>query len=314
MDSPRVTFKNLEVLPAFLAQERFLYGGKPRRILLSEQGFNCPADADGETVQAAAFAGAYCKTRHLPTIDAFILHRHVDHRDHGALQVGMWTRKLTGDDPSAPDRKRLIHDVFRLADSERWQEAFAFVKPVIGIKDWAEMLPSTESIPADGGLFARPLPPDTVVYSLLDHADEAKVANSLDWRQEWTKGTDGRAYPGLFHHPPAPAQGVSDAAFSIPLPPSQPGQRLALHFGTVVSGPTHDGVRMSILVADRELWSETQATPNQPADHALDLAAFAGQTITLVLRVDALGDNIGDWAIWLRPVVLTEPTTGGEGP
>jgi len=313
-DSPRITFRNLEVLPAFLAQERFLCRGKPRRIILSEQGLNCPDAVDGETLQAAAFAGAYYKIRHMPAIDAFIYHRHVDHRDHGALHLGLWTRKLTGDDPSMPDRKRLIHNVFRLADTDSWQDAFEFAKPIIGIQDWKDMLPSTQPIPADCGLFARPLPPGVLVYSLLDQADEAKVANSLDWRQAWAKGADGRTYPGLFQHPPDPAKGVSDAAFSIPLPGSTPGQRLVLRFGTAVSGPTHDGVRMSILVADRELWSERQAKQYQPADHALDLSAFAGQTITLILRVDALGDNTGDWANWLRPVILSDPTQDGAVP
>ena len=313
-DTIRITFKNLEVLPAYLAQKRFLFQGQPRHIILTEQGFNLPDGPDGEKVQAAAYAAAYYKISHMPAIDAFIYHRHVDHRDEGGLHMGTWTRKLTGDDPSAPDRPRLIHEVLRLADTDRWQEAFAFAKPIIGIKSWTELLPTTKPIPEDCGLFAKPLAPDAVVYSLLDHADDAKVTNCLDWRQAYAKGADGRLYPTLFHHPPDPKKGVGEAAFSIALPALKPGQKLVLHFGTVVNGPTNDGVKMTVLVADRELWTGTQAKPNQPDDHALDLSAFAGQTVALTLRVDALGDNTGDWSNWLRPVILAEPAKGGTKP
>jgi hypothetical protein len=313
-DSPRVTFKNLEVLPAFLAQERFLYQGVPRRIILSEQGFNCPDNAAGETIQAAAYAAAHYKISHMPAIDAFILHRHVDHRDEGGLHMGIWTRKLTGDDPTAPDRRRLLHEVFRRADSDRWQEAFEFAKPIVGIKDWAEMLPSAAPIPADCGRFAPPLPADRVVCNLLDLADAAKVSNCLDWRQTWAKGADGRVYPALFHHPPSPEKGSGEAAFTIALPVSKPGARLVLQVGTVVTGPSTDGVGMAIAVAGRDLWAGRQTVPGQPADHSVDLSAFAGQTVTMILRVDALGNNTGDWANWLRPVILIDPAKDGTTP
>ena len=92
------------------------------------------------------------------------------------------------------------------------------------------------------------------------------------------------------------------------------GRGLRLSFGTVVNGPTHDGVRMSVLVGGQELWSETQAQANRPAAHSLDLRAFAGQTIALTLRVDALGDNTGDWSNWLQPVILIELAKGGTKP
>ena len=39
-DSKKITFKNIEILPAFLRQPRFLHNGKARRVILSEQGFH----------------------------------------------------------------------------------------------------------------------------------------------------------------------------------------------------------------------------------------------------------------------------------
>ena len=139
-DTPKITFKNIEVLPAFLAQQRFGHEGRPRRIILSEQGFHTPDGPDGEKIQAAAYAYAYYKLSHTPSIDAFILHRHVDHKREGGLKLGLWTwKEKVG--LADPDRKKLSYEVFRLADTDQWEKAFAFAKPVIGITDWKQILP-----------------------------------------------------------------------------------------------------------------------------------------------------------------------------
>ncbi len=41
-DTPKITFKNLEQLTAYLRRPEMLCHGKPRRVILSEQGFNTP--------------------------------------------------------------------------------------------------------------------------------------------------------------------------------------------------------------------------------------------------------------------------------
>jgi Family of unknown function (DUF5722)/Domain of unknown function (DUF4838)/Glycosyl hydrolase family 67 N-terminus len=149
-DTPRITFKNCEVLPAFLNQSQFLHQGNPRRIIFSEQGFNTPDGPDGEVAQAAAYACAYHKISHMPEIDAFILHRHVDHKKEGGLKLGLWTWKEEGGSCD-PGRKKPIYDVFRLADTDEWEDAFAFAKPIVGINTWDEVLPS-ERIEATPGV------------------------------------------------------------------------------------------------------------------------------------------------------------------
>ena len=50
---PRITFKNLEVLTEYFAEDDLLYQGRRRRIILSEQGFHTPDGTDGETIQAS---------------------------------------------------------------------------------------------------------------------------------------------------------------------------------------------------------------------------------------------------------------------
>jgi hypothetical protein len=140
-DTPRITFKNLEVLPRYLRRPEMLYRGQPRHIILSEQGFHTVNAPDGELWQAAAYAYAYYKTAHLPGIDAFILHRHVDHGAEGGLNLGLWARNKNSRSPAEPLAKKKIYEVFKAADTADWQQAFEFALPVIGIKRWEELLP-----------------------------------------------------------------------------------------------------------------------------------------------------------------------------
>jgi hypothetical protein len=135
-DSPRITFKNLPVLTAFMRRPEMRFGGEPRRIILSEQGFHTPKRPDGEAIQAAAFCHAYRIVEGLDGIDAFILHRHVDHAAEGGLLLGLWSRKPNT--TSEPSEKKKIYDCFRLADTPRWREAFEFALPVVGLKSWDE--------------------------------------------------------------------------------------------------------------------------------------------------------------------------------
>lgn len=136
-DSPHVTFKNLEVLTRHLTRPNLLYQNQPRRVILSEQGFHCPQSPDGETLQAAAFAYAWEKVQRLPLIDAFIWHRHVDHKLEGGLRLGLWERKP--DSIVEPLRQRQIYNLFKKAGTPEWTEASAFALPVCGLHDWSPL-------------------------------------------------------------------------------------------------------------------------------------------------------------------------------
>jgi hypothetical protein len=300
-DTPKITFRNLEVLPAYLRQERFLYRGQPRRIILSEQGFHCPDGPDGEQAQAAAYAGAYYKTSHMPEIDALILHRHVDHRAEGGLRLGLWSGKPDGDDPCAPDRKRLIWDVFRAADTAEWEQAFAFALPIIGIADWGEARPRTGRVPARSPLLAEPIAPERLVYDLAAHMDEADTVRWIGWRTNWEAGADGKLRPSIFQHPPGEV-GSPDATFTVHLPQVKAGQRLTFRFDTVVTNAQSDGVGFSVIVDGESVFSHEQA-PGPPTAHAVALNPWAGRTVRLTLHVDPLGHTAGDWANWIGPVV-----------
>ncbi|MFN7139544.1 MAG: DUF5722 domain-containing protein, partial [Limisphaerales bacterium] len=140
-DSPRITFKNLEVLPEYMKQAELRYKGKPRRIILSEQGFHSNETEEGELWQAAAYCYAYYKTDRIPGIDSFILHRHVDHGREGGLNLGLWRRNKESQNPAEPLYQKPIYQVFKKADTPEWKEAFEFALPVIGVKSWKEIDP-----------------------------------------------------------------------------------------------------------------------------------------------------------------------------
>ena len=142
-DSPRITFKNIEVLPRYLATHtELLWQGHPRHVILSEQGFHCRDVPEGEREQAAAYCAAWWKIAHLDGIDAFILHRHVDHAYEG-LNLGLWTHQP--DSIATPDRHRQMYEVFRVADTPEWEKAFEFALPIIGIERWEQLLSATTS-------------------------------------------------------------------------------------------------------------------------------------------------------------------------
>ena len=138
-DAPRVTFRNLPVLMRFLERDELRHDGTVRRVILSEQGFHCRADTDGERDQAAAFALAWSLVVRTPGIDAFILHRHVDHAHEGGLALGLWTRKA--DSVCTPERRRRIAEVFAACDTTAWPACAAFALPLLGVDDLAVWRP-----------------------------------------------------------------------------------------------------------------------------------------------------------------------------
>ena len=99
--TPKITFKNMEVLEAFLSQEAFLYNGEPRRIIFSEQGFNSqngPLQALTEKMAAAGYVLAYMKARNMKTVDMFTHHACIDNPHEFGLNLGIFRN-----DPNAPE-------------------------------------------------------------------------------------------------------------------------------------------------------------------------------------------------------------------
>ncbi len=130
--TPKITFKNMEVLEAYLSQPRMLYRNAPRRIIFSEQGFNSHSGALQSLTEKMAEAGyvlAYLKAKNMKTVDMFMHHAYTDNPHEFGLNLGI--RRF---DPNAPhhagEKKPIwyaVCDMDTERESERIQKARAFI-------------------------------------------------------------------------------------------------------------------------------------------------------------------------------------------
>jgi hypothetical protein len=159
-----------------------------------------------------------------------------------------------------------------------------------------------------------------VVLDLM-RLSPATTEHCADWRSS-SVSRNGRLVRTLFQHPDGLHDG--DATYEVTLPPLPAGHQFLLKFGTVISHRTQDGVRFSVLANGTELWHETKTAflaPDSPeakaqdnllpgqdpfSDHVLDLTTYAGQSLKLTLRVNAVANNTYDWANWVEPRIVQQ--------
>lgn len=127
-DTKQITFKNIEVLHSYLAQEAFLYEGQMRPIILSEQGFNSRQDELTELQGAAGYTLAYQKMKRLPGILWMTHHAYMDNPKEFGLHLGIRERNEDG----TPGRKRPIYEAMRDMGTEREAERVAWAREFIG--------------------------------------------------------------------------------------------------------------------------------------------------------------------------------------
>ena len=131
--TPKITFKNMEVLEAYLSQDRLLYKGKPRRIIFSEQGFNSQDGQLGPLTEKWAAAGyclAYLKVKNMSTVDLFMHHAYVDNPHEFGLNLGI--RRYDPDAPMHAGEKKPIYESVRGMDTPDEPRIIAEAREVIG--------------------------------------------------------------------------------------------------------------------------------------------------------------------------------------
>ena len=138
-DTPLITYKNIEVLDAWVKQPRALYLGKYQRTIhLSEQGFNSPDYTEKSLQeQAAGMAYAWKKIKDLESIEANQYHNWLDNRGEGGLRIGL---RRFPDDKESPAGKKPIWNIFRDMGTVKEDAAFEPYKELIGIKNWDEVI------------------------------------------------------------------------------------------------------------------------------------------------------------------------------
>ncbi len=133
-----ITFKNLEVLNAWIKRPEVLYMGKYKRTLwLSENGTNSRDYSEQNLKeQAAGFAYTWKKMKKLDGIDGFQWHNWFDSRGEGGLRIGL---RRFPDDETEPGGAKPVWYVFQAADKPNEDKVFDPYKAVIGITDWDEV-------------------------------------------------------------------------------------------------------------------------------------------------------------------------------
>lgn len=145
-DTKYITFKNLQILPQYISQERFLYNGKQRSIILSEQGFTSSDNSEwNQKLQAAAYAYAFYKVISVGGIDMFSMNGHIDNEHEMGLSLGLWSA-VKGSVNDA-DYQKEIYNVFKYIDTERTfevtEECLKTISQSMGkeIIDWKQIIP-----------------------------------------------------------------------------------------------------------------------------------------------------------------------------
>lgn len=306
-DTYRITFKNLQVLTNYLQQSAMTYSGSQRHVILSEQGFHSGGNTQLEQeVQAAAYAYAYYKVKSLPGIDAFILHRHVDHAAEGGLNLGLWTN-IPGQMSEAGDEK-LIYNVFKNIDTTDSLNVTEFAKSVIGVTDWTQAIPEfnpanleTRPVQAEvpmgiasgvmgevslsnfdsnmDGWFAT----DNVSSAALDTVDKASGASSL---KAPVAGLYRKDYKGVTKVFDTPQNFTATPVIKASVKASGIGAGEKAEF--MIRAYSGDQVCEGSVIADAEAWNEV----------ALDMTGWSGAS-----SVDRI-------KVWARPVKAVAWATG----
>jgi hypothetical protein len=293
-DAPRLTFHNLEVLPAFLHQSRFLFEGRPRRIALTEQGFHCPPGPEGELAQAAAFALAWKKVQALPDIESFLYHRHVDHPHEGGLKCGL--REHDG----SPNilgigRARKIWDVVQKAGTPEEDAAFAFALPIIGRKDWSDIVATKFDPP-------RPVQrePGQLVFDFVAQRGKAQPDNVQAVELRRIGPPDEVQQEALQQHPKPKGRGL--LTYRVALPAAD-ARRCLLVFDALLNNAKSNGAAFAVEIDGREVFArQLRGAERVPAE--IDLADFRGREVSIAFIVEALADPAYDWATWVAPRVV----------
>lgn len=144
LDTPLITFRNLEVLDYWIRLPENRYkGSKVRSLVLTEQGLNSwGLDEQALLDQAAGLAFAWHKIQRLESVRVFIYHRWVDHPNEGGLQLGL--RQNAPGTTQQPGEKKPSWHVFQALGTEKEEEASAFALPIVGLESWDDIIRPVE--------------------------------------------------------------------------------------------------------------------------------------------------------------------------
>ena len=197
------------------------------------------------------------------------------------------------------------------------------------VSHYAEGVPMANFLNEKAAIYA-PLPTN-VVYDFYRNISEAKTENCGVGRQAISGvPKPKRLLPEsigekvardtlLVVTQSAPLTGVGDATSEVRLPPLKDGNKLVLKWDTCFSRKPGEGkgARFAVLIDGKEAWSGEQKE-RLPVAHSLDLSQWAGKTISLTLRVNALGTDPSKGkpprSCWGRPQIIFDDGASAVAP
>jgi len=189
-NTPLITFKNLEVLSAWMKQTRALYKGTTKRtVWLSENGTNSKTYSPQDLAeQAAGFAYTWKKLEKLDGIDGFQWHNWIDNRHEGGLRIGL---RRFPDDEQDPGGAKPVWYAYQAAGTPREDSVFEPYKKLIGISSWNEVCYPGEIDPDKKSSAGRDIHADSWV------ATDALGRKLPSFEESGSPGAD--RYVGMFY-------------------------------------------------------------------------------------------------------------------
>lgn len=138
LNTPFCTFKNLEVVSAWMMDKAHFYKGTSKRLLfLSENGTNSPSYSESDlALQAAGAAWAWKKAAALEGIDGIQWHNWRDNRGEGGLRIGL---RRFPDDSEAPNGKKPSWYVWQAAGTSSESSVLDQYLTTIGVASWNDI-------------------------------------------------------------------------------------------------------------------------------------------------------------------------------
>ena len=305
-ETPKITFKNIEVLAAYLRQPEFQFKGKTRRIALTEQGFHCPSSADGPSLQAAAFALAWKKVQAIPEIISFLYHRHVDHPHENGLKCGLFEHDGSKN-PHGIGARRPIADLLAAAGTDAEAEAFEPSLAILQRANWKSLI--TPLIPSPA---PAPTSDHIVITRLVDLLPDAKPQSLADVSVKKAPTVNPPLSPAIQTHPIPASPG--QLTFRIHVPDASPTKhRTVFQTSVLINHPQSTGGTFSVTVNGAHV-VDLSPEPGKIAPVEVDLSQWAGQLVTLGLGVHPGRDPAYDWMTWCAPRICLKPSRTQENP
>jgi len=230
----------------------------------------------------------------LPSIESFLYHRHVDHPHEFGLHCGL--REHDGSsNVGGIGRARKIWEVMQKAGTPEEDAAFAFALPIIGRKDWKDLIGEVDT------RLAPPEPKVNVVFDFVVKRREVQLENTLALELRHIARDRGLPVASLQQHPNQ--KGISRATWHLTVPAKSADLTPALTFQALLNHPESRGAAFAVKIDNELIWQKKLAARESDIAN-LDLAKWASREIAITFEIDPLTDNVGDWATWVQPRVI----------